>query len=648
LELRPAISGSTCVQNARFKKEIRPIDKTSEAILALKPVSFQYKSDTKGTPQFGLIAEEVAKVSPDLVVRDRNGEIYSVRYEAVNAMLLNEFLKEHRKVQEQEKTIIELKSTLAQQQKESQSIATQQQKEIQALAATLEEQASQIQKVSAQLLKSAGQRHKQPSTTSRSFIGRLCQTPRELMKGNKHMKTTTTIIYPAFAVFTLAWFALSPTAQAVVPPPDGGYPNGNTAEGTNALFSLANGVWNTALGFEALNHDTAGGKNTATGLRALFSDTTGSFNTATGVYALYSNTMGWYNSAIGANALSNNITGQFNTATGYGALNHNKTDANTANGFGAMFVNTTGSENVAVGFQALNRNSTGSENNAVGSNALFANRTGSFNNAHGRDALATNVDGSENNAFGDLAMENNTSGASNTAIGDDALRNCVDGSFNVAIGDEAGTSIVSASNIIAIGAPGAGPFADISSTCFIGSIYNQPVSDAGTAQDTYVDQFNVLGFLPSSRRVKHDIQPMDKASEAILALKPVTFKYNSDKAGRTQYGVIAEEVAEVAPDLVFRDNNGDVSTVRFEQIGMMLLNEFLKEHKKVEEQQATITELKSTVARQQKESQSIAAQQQKEIRALAATVKEQASQIQKVSAQLELQKAAPRAVANYQ
>jgi hypothetical protein len=120
----------------------------------------------------------------------------------------------------------------------------------------------------------------------------------------------------------LSCFAFLTKAQAVNPPPDGGYSNGNTAEGTNSLFSLTSGVWNTALGFEALNNDTAGGKNTATGLRTLVSDTTGSFNTATGVYALYGNTTGWYNSAIGANTLSNNITGNYNTAAGYGAQSH--------------------------------------------------------------------------------------------------------------------------------------------------------------------------------------------------------------------------------------------------------------------------------------------------------------------------------------
>jgi hypothetical protein len=132
---------------------------------------------------------------------------------------------------------------------------------------------------------------------------------------------------------------------------------------------------------------------------------------------------------------------------------------------------------------------------------------------------------------------------------------------------------------------------------------------------------------------KHDIKPMDKASEVILALKPVTYKYNGDKKGTTQYGVIAEEVAEVAPDLVFRDKNGDVQTVRFEQINAMLLNEFLKEHKKVEAQQATIAELKSTVA-----------QQQKGMEVLTAQIKEQTVQIQKVSARVEVDKPAAKVV----
>jgi len=137
----------TASSSRRFKKEIKLMDQTSEAILALKPVTFHYKSDSTGTAQFGLIAEEVAKVNPDLVVRDEKGEIYTVRYDAVNAMLLNEFLKEHREVQEQKATITQLNSRLAKQE----AVIAQQQKGMEAVTARLDEQASQIHKVSAEL-----------------------------------------------------------------------------------------------------------------------------------------------------------------------------------------------------------------------------------------------------------------------------------------------------------------------------------------------------------------------------------------------------------------------------------------------------------------------------------------------------------------
>ena len=287
---------------------------------------------------------------------------------------------------------------------------------------------------------------------------------------------------------------------------------------------------------------------------------------------------------------------------------------------GRLFSNTTGTQNTAVGAFALFTNADGSDNNAVGDSALFANVSGTFNNAHGRSALSSN-DGSENNAFGDLAMENNTSGASNTAIGDDALRNLVDGSGNVAVGDEAGTGLgVSVNNCIAIGAPGAGPFAVLDNTCFIGNIFGEPVSDPGSQTAVFVDQFNVVGIFNSSRRFKHDIQPMDKTSETLYRLKPVTFKFNSDWKATTQYGLIAEEVAEVNPELVVRGKDGEVQTVHYEQINTMLLNEFLKEHKKVQALEATV------------------AQQQKGMEVLTAQLKEQAAQIQKVSAQLEVSK----------
>ena len=375
----------------------------------------------------------------------------------------------------------------------------------------------------------------------------------------------------------LSAIAFLPGVQAVVPPPDGCYPNFTTAEGCNALVSLTTGAGNTGLGW----------------------------------FSLFSNT-----------------TGNFNTGVGAGALALNNTDNNTGVGAGALFLNTTGTENTAVGANALVHNDTGSENNAFGTNALFNNVDGFFNNAHGRNALVNNT-GSENNAFGDLAMENNTSGSSNTAIGDDALRNNVDGSGNVAIGDEAGTSLgESVNNCIAIGVPGDGPFAVLDNTCFIGSIFGEAISDPGTQVQVYVDQFNVVGIFNSSRRFKHDIKPMDKASETLYELKPVTFKFNSDWKGTTQYGLIAEEVAEVDPGLVVHGKKGEVTAVHYEQINNMLLNEFLKEHKKVEQLQVTV------------------AQQQKGMEILTAQLKEQAVQIQKVSAQLEMSEPATKVVVN--
>jgi trimeric autotransporter adhesin len=352
------------------------------------------------------------------------------------------------------------------------------------------------------------------------------------------------------------------------------------------------------------------GFNTADGDHALFNVTTGSGNTGVGWYALFADT-----------------TNSFNTGLGAGALVLNTADDNTAVGAVALLLNTTGTDNIAVGTAALENNADGSDNNAVGSFALSSNVSGTFNNAHGRDALL-NSTGDQNNAMGDDAMFFNTTGSFNTAVGDDALDNNVDGNSNVAIGDEAGTGLgASVSNCIAIGAPGAGPFAVLSNTCFIGSIFGQPVSDPGSQTAVFVDQFNVVGIFNSSRQYKHDIQPMDKASETLYQFKPVTFKFNSDWKGTTQYGLIAEEVAEVDPQLVSR-KNGEIVTVHYEQISNMLLNEFLKEHKKVQDLETTV------------------AQQAKGMEVLTAQLREQAAQIQKVSAQLEVNKPAPQVVAN--
>src|SRR5437867_12944359 len=129
----------------RFKKDISTMEKASEAVLSLRPVTFHYKTDTKGTPQFGLIAEEVAKVNPALVLPDKEGKPYTVRYDAVNAMLLNEFLKEHRKVQQQQAAIAELKATVAQQRKSFQSRLAEEEKQIAALASGLQKVSAQIE-----------------------------------------------------------------------------------------------------------------------------------------------------------------------------------------------------------------------------------------------------------------------------------------------------------------------------------------------------------------------------------------------------------------------------------------------------------------------------------------------------------------------
>jgi hypothetical protein len=431
---------------------------------------------------------------------------------------------------------------------------------------------------------------------------------------------------PLLITLVLGCIGFLPKAQAVSPVPDGGYPGGNTAEGTDALLNLTSGVWNSGFGFEALNHDTAGGKNTATGIRALFSDTTGSFNTATGVYALYSNTNGWYNSAIGANALSNNITGNYNTANGYGALYHNHSDDNTAIGFGALFHNTTGTQNTATGDQALNLNTDGYYNTASGYQALYSNTGGPANTANGYQALYSNTAGDSNTANGEFALYHNTTGVTNTANGVDALHNNTIGSNNTALGYFAGLLLSTGNHNIDIANSGvAGDDGTIrigtsglQTATFIAGIYDTAVS--GTT--VIVSSSGQLGVAASSQRFKAEIKPMEKASEAVLALKPVTFRYKPefDPDGIAQFGLVAEEVEKVNPALVLRDADGKPYSVRYEAVNAMLLNEFLKEHRKVEAQEATITQLKQDF-------QSKLVEQQKQIKALT-------TGLQKVSAQL--------------
>ena len=382
--------------------------------------------------------------------------------------------------------------------------------------------------------------------------------------------------------FVLICVATLPGAHAVSPPAPGGYPNFTTAAGDNALQALTLGVGNTAIG----------------------------------TFSLFSVT-----------------TGNFNTALGAGALDLNTADQNTATGAAALLFNTTGTDNTANGAAALESNDTGSFNTANGALALLNNTTGLANTASGVLALENNTIGSNNTADGEAALENST-GNHNTAIGDSALRKLTAGSENTALGALAGINVTTADRVICIGTNGA----NVSNACFIGNIRDVQTQNADTIP-VLVDSAGQLGTQSSSRRFKKEIKSMDSASEGILALKPVTFQYKSDKKNAPRYGLIAEEVAKVNPDLVVRDKNGEIYTVRYEAVNAMLLNEFLKEHGKVEQQQAAITQLESAVAQQRTDFQATLAQ-------LTARLDKQAAQIQKVSAQFGASKPAPQVVNN--
>jgi hypothetical protein len=363
----------------------------------------------------------------------------------------------------------------------------------------------------------------------------------------------------------LACFALSTIAQAKQPTPT---PTPTpTPSPTPAGEDRGNG--NTAAeNVEALISITIGLNNTSTGWQSLYSNTEGNDNTATGFNALYNNTVG---------------------------------NRNTASGSEALFSNTTGFTNTAVGYRALFNTSFGQSNTAIGAEAL-----------HG------NTGGAHNTAIGDMALSSNTTGAGNTVVGERTLEHNTTGSHNIALGALAGFNVTTANNVISIGSDGA----DVSNSCFIGNIRSVTTANAD-AIPVLIDSAGQLGTTSSSRRYKKEIKPMDQTSEAVLGLKPVTFHYKSDKMSTPQFGLIAEEVAEVNPDLVVRDEKGEIYTVRYEAVNAMLLNEFLKAHRRIEDQDKRIDQLTSQL-------------------------KEQASRIQKVNDKVELNRPAPQTVANDQ
>ena len=447
--------------------------------------------------------------------------------------------------------------------------------------------------------------------------------------------------WAALIIFVLASSASLPVARgALDPAPDGGYPGYNTAEGDGALFNLGSGASsNTAVGFSAL-YSNGGDNNTAVGWQALTSNTTGSDNTALGSAAGDSIKAGSQNTAIGSSAL-------------FGAINASAS-YNTAIGFQSLYSVSTGYGNVANGWQALYSNRTGIYNTATGAEALYsndanANNVTDFNTATGGRALYTNLSGTSNTATGYLALYYNKSGSYNTAEGISALSNNTTGSNNVAIGRDAGANLTTGANNIVIGASVLGKAGEANTTrignttqkkAFIGGIYNIAEPVASGIKPVYINSNGQLGTTPpaSSARFKETIKQMDKASDGILSLKPVTFRYKDDPERTSQFGLIAEEVAKVNPDLVVRDEGGQIYTVRYDAVNAMLLNEFLKEHHKVEqygrelvrqkekaqEQGATIHRLEDLVTAQAKR-----------IESLDAT-------LQKVSARVELQEPTPR------
>jgi len=328
----------------------------------------------------------------------------------------------------------------------------------------------------------------------------------------------------------------------------------------------------TKYGTGALSMD-AGDSNSAFGQNALFSNTTGSTNTATGLSALQTSSTGNDNTATGASALFGNTTG----------------NDNTANGFSALGSNTTGNDNGAFGVKALYANTTGLRNTAAGNYALVANTSGFSNDAVGFGALWHNTTGSNNTASGYAALYSNTTGSNNIAIGPYAAYYPTTGSGNIHIGNH-GTAADNAA--IRIGVQGTQKSASIA------GISGVNITGGATV---VVNTLGQLGVRSSSRRYKEDIRSMGDSSERLLKLRPVTFEYKQpDEKGQKpkQYGLIAEEVAQVMPELVVYNQKGQPEAVAYEALAPMLVNELKREHKRADDR---VMDLRRQLAAQAEE-----------------------------------------------
>jgi hypothetical protein len=376
-------------------------------------------------------------------------------------------------------------------------------------------------------------------------------------------------------------------------PTVGGY---NTLYGTGALAGLTSGNANSAFGYQALAADGPGTGNTAVGYLTLLSNT-GNCNTALGGLALNANTTGANNTAIGFQALTG-YTGLTYDDGSNGNFGMSNGSNNTAVGASALYYNGAGSGNSAFGVSALLKNGTGLDNTAIGTAAMqgehsgtlpgIPTNNGSYNTAVGYQALYTYISATDNTAVGMSALYNNAFGNVNTAVGYEALFNGT-GSNNIAIGNQAGYSVTTGNNNIHIMHPGEPTdsgvtrigIPNVQTETYISGIVNTKL----TGSAVYITSLGRLGVLASSERYKTGIAPIGTSTEKLQQLRPVSFHLKTDPKGPVQYGLIAEEVNKVYPELVVRDEAGKIQGVHYEELGPMLLNE-------VQRQTAEIRDLK--------------------------------------------------------
>jgi hypothetical protein len=379
--------------------------------------------------------------------------------------------------------------------------------------------------------------------------------------------------------------------ENVTPNPDG---NNNSAFGDTALQFNNTGQWNTGIGSEALQYNTSGFANSGLGYNALNMNTFGNYNTGCGFATLQNNTVGSYNTAHGSGALFSNTTG----------------NNNTSSGFDSLYANTTGGYNTAVGYLALQGSTTGSYTTAVGAFSLQANTTGGYNTGFGAYSLIANTTGSGNTAFGYAGLRSMTTGSNNIGFGYQSLYLNSTGSNNIALGYQGGYYPLSGSDLIEIGSLGA--FADdklirigtqgTQTKAYIAGISSAQITGAAV----YVTSSGQLGVLASSERYKTSIASLGSDTEKLMELRPVRFHLKTDPEGAVQYGLIAEEVDKVYPELVIRDDSGKVQGVRYDELAPMLLNEVQKQQRTIAAQNAhaaaqdqEIQDLKKMVAETQ-------------------------------------------------